>query len=156
MIKLIQALSGHHIIVDEQDFDEVSKFNWSIGSNGYPKRQFRQKGKNNTVYLHRFLMSPKSDEHIDHADGDKTNASRANLRLCNRCQNLSNQKLSKRNTSGFKGVWLHKHGLWAAEVISKGERVYLKYFKSKEDAAHAYDTAAKLHHGEFARLNFPE
>jgi hypothetical protein len=34
--------------------------------------------------------------------------------------------------------------------------VLVGYFKTPEEAAHAYDTAARERYGAFARLNFPE
>lgn len=67
----IKMLSGQFVNIDCKDYETVSKYNWSIGSNGYPKRQFRLNGKVKTEYLHRFLLKPKKSQHVDHVDGNK-------------------------------------------------------------------------------------
>ena len=45
---------------------------------------------------------------------------------------------------------------WFVSAEVDGRRLSLGYFAFEEDAAHAYDEAAREHHGEFAQLNFPE
>jgi hypothetical protein len=40
--------------------------------------------------------------------------------------------------------------IWHSKSINLG------YFDTPEDAAHARDEAARLYHGEFAYLNFPD
>lgn len=44
---------------------------------------------------------------------------------------------------------------WQAKIQVNGRKLNVGNFDSPEDAAKAYDVAAKLHHGEFAMLNFP-
>lgn len=61
----------------------------------------------------------------------------------------------KNNKSGFRGV--HKDDYkWRAQIKSNGKVIYLGGFDSPEDAASAYDAAAKVYFGERARLNFPD
>lgn len=45
---------------------------------------------------------------------------------------------------------------WSAAITTNGTRVFLGSFASENEAARAYDVAAKHYHGEFAALNFPE
>jgi hypothetical protein len=66
-----------------------------------------------------------------------------------------NQRLKSRNTSGYKGVSLDKKvNKWQAKITSYGRHKWLGYFTTPEAAALAYDQAAKLLNGEFAKLNF--
>ena len=42
-----------------------------------------------------------------------------------------------------------------AQIGHLGNTYHSKRFLTEEEAARAYDELAKKHHGEFARLNFP-
>lgn len=92
---------------------------------------------------------------IDHKDRDRDNDRIANLREATRTLNNGNASRRVDNTSGYKGVGLHRHsGLWYARIRVNGRALSLGYHRLKEDAARAYDAAAKRHFGEFAALNF--
>ena len=105
--------------------------------------------------MHRLIMGV-ADPHveIDHIDGDGLNNSRTNLRLCSHMENTRNQGLSKRNTSGFKGVsWNSDCKKWAAHISTgSGRNEYLGLFSSAEAAHEAYCAAALKYHGKFANL----
>ena len=65
-----------------------------------------------------------------------------------------NRGRTKKNTSGFKGVYWSKWcNLWRARIKVYGENIQIGYFKEKVAAAKAYNDAAKKHHGEFAHIN---
>ncbi|MFA4103151.1 AP2/ERF family transcription factor [Serratia sp. IR-2025] len=92
---------------------------------------------------------------IDHIDLDKQNNKIANLRDISFSCNLRNRKKRKNNKSGYKGVcWSNKGAGWRASICVNKKITYLGTFANKEDAALAYDRAAILLHGEYARLNF--
>jgi hypothetical protein len=92
---------------------------------------------------------------VDHRNGNGLDNRRINLRLCTDAQNRANRRLQRNNKSGFKGVFLNaKNGKFLAHVQVNKKTFYLGSFVSPIDAAKAYDKAAKLHFGEFARLNF--
>lgn len=105
-------------------------------------------------YMHRLIAGAKRGEFVDHIDGDTLNNMRANLRVCSHQQNAFNS--SKRSSlSGFKGVARHyDHVRWVARLTLSGKNLYLGTFASPEDAARAYDAAARRYYGDFARLNF--
>lgn len=123
-----------------------------LNSNGH--RQISVDGvrymAHHLTWLHETGEFPTSD--IDHEDLDKDNNRFTNLREATRVQNCANQNKRRSNTSGFKGVSHHKAtGKFQASLSHR----YLGLFVTAEAAARAYDTAAKHHNGEFARLNFP-
>ena len=92
---------------------------------------------------------------IDHKNGQRHDNRISNLRLATHRQNMANSRSRQNNTSGFKGVSLFKPtGRWMAYIVVNYKRIYLGYFSHAEDAARAYDDAAREHFGEFARTNF--
>lgn len=90
------------------------------------------------------------DAMIDHIDGDGTNNSIANLRAASRHQNQANSRISKRNSSGLKGVCFD-NGKWRAQIYVRGKTKWIGRFDSAADAHAAYVAAATREHGEFAR-----
>jgi len=56
------------------------------------------------------------------------------------------------NACGAKGVhWHERDKRWHARLQINGERKLLGCYKTKEQAKAAYDLAAYLYHGEYAR-----
>lgn len=116
---------------------------------GYLK--IKIKGK--TYFVHRIIFlycSGRWPNRIDHLNRNKSDNRLENLRECTNSNNGSNRGLMANNSSGFKGVhWQRSTGYWRAQV---GYKV-IGHFKTKEEAALAYDAAALEHYGEFALTN---
>ena len=68
----------------------------------------------------------------------------------------SNRHLRKHkdNSTGFKGVTFFKRDSnYRAQICIDGKNTHIGYYKTKEDAAIAYNEKAKIIYGKYAVLN---
>lgn len=59
-------------------------------------------------------------------------------------------------SSNFHGVTFSRPGKWRVRVRTFSNVIHIGYFSNETEAAKAYDIAAKIHHGAYAVLNFPD
>lgn len=161
MSKLIPLTQGKSAIVDDQDFEWLSQWKWCAHKDKnkwYAMRGVYTKGKVISVQMHRLILAAPQGREVDHWDGDGLNNQRHNLRLATQHENQRNRKNpNSNNTSGYKGVsWHKKDEKWVAQIIADGKHLNLGRFNTPEDAARAYDKAARNYYKEFASLNFPD
>ena len=153
--RYIKLTKGKYTIVSLEDFDQLNRNRWSVKISGRNSYAFRmENGK--AVYMHNQVAKPPPDKIVDHNDHNSLNNSRINLRLATLSQNSANRRITIADCSSkYKGVHQRKDSdKWVARIGHNGKRIYLGRFDNEIDAAKAYDTAAKLYHGEFAALNF--
>jgi hypothetical protein len=150
-------------IVDEIDND-LGDINWLCSS--YAMRYTSRKGgqKQKIIHMHTIILERKlgrklrRGEFPDHRDLDRLNNTRRNLRVATRQQNNCNRSTYVfKKSSSYKGVsWFKRDKNWMAYIKHNGKRFYLGYFSDEILAAKAYDEAARLYFGDYAKLNFPE
>lgn len=98
-----------------------------------------------------YMTGEWPEEMIDHINMNRTDNRFCNLRCATREQNYANKGVSKRNTSGLKGIYFHKaSGLWHASAMRNRKKYSLGYFHTPDKAAKAYAAFAKDFDGEFA------
>jgi hypothetical protein len=162
-VKEIPLSRGLVALVDDEDFGRVSQFKWSAADAGrgrfYASRGTMKKGRRQTIYMHRFIMSAPAGCEVDHRNGDSLDNRRSNLRLCTRSQNQINRPTPTDKAFPWRGVTTVNSAKRPYRVqirTTVGRRLYIGCFADPVEAARAYDDAARKYHGEFARLNFPE
>jgi hypothetical protein len=123
---------------------------------GSPRKEWYLKIRVNGTYYsaHRLAWLymtgrwPAND--IDHINLLKNDNRWGNLREATRSDNFANRARYRNNTSGVKGV-CRKDGKWFAQISARGRKFHLGYYDDINDAARAYEDAARKHFGEYCR-----
>lgn len=155
-MRRIKLTQDRYALVDDDDYDYLSQFKWMYNrKRGYAVRNPpRILGYRKSVYMHREIVKAPSGFEIDHINNIKLDNRKKNLRICSHLENQRNLPLS-RNKSGYRGVsWYKPTNKWRATIKVDKKFKHLGLFINIIDAAKAYDNAAKIYHGSFARLNF--
>jgi hypothetical protein len=90
------------------------------------------------------------DLQIDHVNGDRLDNRISNLRVADNAENNRNKGKPKSNSSGYKGVCLHKaSGTYRTYITVKGKQHSLGYYATVEEAAEVVRKARVSFEGEF-------
>lgn len=117
-MKQIPLTKGKVTVVDDADYEELSRYKWHVAAEKYPARWGRR-GERHIVYMHRQIMQPPDGMEVDHIDGNTFNNLRSNLRVCTHAENIHNAKRPSNNKSGVKGVYFNKDiGKWSAAIAN--------------------------------------
>ena len=139
-------------LVDADDYEQLSRIKWDALC-GYVKGN----DEGRQVFMHRMILTATAGMVVDHANGDTLDNRRCNLRVATQQENSRNHKKHQFGRNPYKGVYSNNGGkTWFMSIFVNGKPIRVKGFRDPAIAAKAYDSAAKEHFGEFARLNFPE
>lgn len=156
---------GRVALVDLDDYDLAMRYRWHVVE-ADPKVPGRRpwgpyavtsvyvNGTLGQLRLHNLIMG---EMFIDHVNSNGLDCRRVNMRPATPTLNLGNSRTRETpgKTSRYKGVsWATRRRMWVAGIKDHGASRYLGEFASEEDAALAYDMAAREVFGEFAKLNF--
>ena len=143
-MKHIQLSRNKVAMVDDQDYDKLSKLKWFArydGHNFYAVRMnSRTEGKRKLIPMHRVILGLKPGDglEVDHRNGNGLDNTRVNLRIVTHSENLHNHSGYSTNTSGYTGVsWYKRTEKWQAKITRNNKDIHLGYFKSMGDAVDA-------------------
>lgn len=149
-MRYIKLTRNKRAIIDDEDYQTVSKFKWHYvhyGRTGYAR-------KTGGTRMHHLIIPLCAGFMVDHINGNGLDNRRSNLRLVTKSQNMMNSGVRTNNRSGYKGVsWANRDKKWRVTIWKMNKQIDLGYFDDKKDAAKAYNDAAKIYHGEYAKLN---
>ncbi|MBB5509595.1 AP2 domain-containing protein [Paraburkholderia atlantica] len=155
-MKIIIAIHGEQILVDDEDFEMLSKYRWHISSKGYATCSVKlPNGRYGVQRMHRMILGLEYGDKRqgDHRDSkSKLDNRRGNLRISTRSQNQMNRGRPKFGNSPLKGVKRTKQGKWSAQITVGRKNHYLGTYLTPELAHEAYKLAAVQLHGEFANF----
>lgn len=161
-MKKIPLPNGQFALVDDEDYDMLMKFKWSVTKPGHRRTVYARTnvkgadGKYFTESMHRMVLGLKKYDGkvVDHINGNGLDNRKSNLRVCEVRNNAANVKTPRNNTSGYKGVHFRKdRSVWIAEIRVNWKLHTVAYTRCKHFAARKYNEKALEYFGEFAWLN---
>jgi len=158
-VKKIRLGNKGFAVVDDEDYEWLSKYCWWIAGSRLPYAQRREGHHGKTYYMAREIMQAPEHLWVDHINCDTLDNRRCNLRLCTRQQNTQYSKKKAHGTSSrYKGVTMRKDlkrspNKWFVRIMVNGKQLGLGSYETELEAARAYNEAARKYHGEFALLN---
>jgi hypothetical protein len=156
-MKEIKLTRGKVAMVDDEDYELLSKWKWFATKDGYARRDLKVDGRTIAIPMHREILGipPQKGLVSDHRNGDRLDNRRSNLRWATVAQNAYNKKTQSDNRLGIKGVCfvrdVKRNHPYRGLIYIKGKSVIIGYFSTPEEAKTARDQAAKRIHGEFFR-----
>lgn len=141
-----------YTFVSDCDYEMLMRYRWHLDSQGYAGARI-----DGVLWrMHRFIMKPPKGMVVDHDNDRKLDNQRDNIQICTPSQNQMKRRLGVNNRWGYRGIFKTDCNKWKARIMVNYKEIHLGNHKTKEEAARAYDEAAKKYYGRFARLNFPD
>ena len=139
--------------VNDEDYSCLKKFVWYYFI--YKRTAYAKTfvdGK--CISMQMMILNPIDGRTVDHIDGNGLNNQRFNLRPATLQQQRQNKSKHLNSNSQYKGVYYREdRDYFVAQICINGKQTYLGSFQSEDQAALAYNVAARKYYGEFAKLN---
>lgn len=162
-VSVVYLAGGKISLVDCDDHDWLVQWKWHAHQvrktdKWYARRSAKIDGKHHNVTMHRAILERHGFDltglDVDHLNGDGLDNRLNNLRPVTKAENAYNRRKSPGHTSKYKGVYFDsERSKWRASIKVNGQTIQLGRYFTEEDAASAYNEAARWYFGGFARLN---
>lgn len=152
--------TGHKVKIDREDLDVVTQHKWraTTGSTGRLRvvTSVRHPEGSRSITLGRFLLKPSKQKQVyPRRFNDGLDYRKDNLVVCTMKERQ--RLISKRRTntsSPYKGVsFLKSKKKWRAGIEVNGRAINLGDFAKENEAALAYNVAARKYFGDIAYQN---
>jgi len=155
-VREIRLWGGYKAIVDDIDYDRLSRFKWhTLRSRDklYPARTVGDRKSPPRMMSHD-ILERIADRKIIYFDGNPLNNRRSNLRPASWAV-LSHRRFVASNTTGYKGVIRRNQEFtpFMASIEKNRRRYRISGFGSAIEAARAYNSLAKFLYGTDAYFN---
>lgn len=164
-MQIIKAINGQKIKVDDEDYPLLSRHRWVVEKSRYteyPRTTIWSSNKSQqgvTIPMHRLVFGPIGHGKVlDHINADGMDNQRHNLRSTSQSVNLQRSSHIRIGKSGYRGVMDSKckGKRWRAAIKKDKKYYHLGHYKTKIEAAEAYDLAAIILYGRECFRNFPK
>lgn len=140
-MKEVRLTRGKVALVDDDLFDIISSYKWSIAERKhgfYAQKSFTgMNGKNAPMLMHHLIAGhPLKGKVVDHLNGDGLDNRRSNLRICTYSENVRNS-YKKRNGSVTHVYFRKRERLFVAQLWVNGKTKHIGYFRDAETARKA-------------------
>ena len=157
-MRQIPLTQGKFALVDDEDFNWLNQWKWfafRANCGHWDARRNISIGNGDQVQalMHRVIMGLERGDgkQVDHINCNSLDNRRENLRIVDSFGQAKNRRTRKDSSTGLKGAYPYKPGIWRSHIRVNKKHIALGYFKSPEAAHEAYCEAAKKYHGDFAR-----
>jgi len=165
-MKKIPLTQGKFAIIDDEDFELVSKYKWHYmpgglsTNNGYAVHSIfnkkiwkeEKKVRNFHLRMHNLIMNTPLKMTVDHINHNGLDNRKSNLRVCSLKENCQNQPKRKHGTLIYQGITKMGNKFYA-QVQKNGKKHWGNGFYTQKEAAIEYNKLAKKIFGKFANLN---
>lgn len=159
--KYLQTKTGEKVKVDAEDYQELTEKSWRVIYTGKTQKpsvvtSIRTGDSVRTMTLGQFLMKPKKGKLVYPRRWQQgLDYRKSNLIVCSMKERQRMlPKRADKATSKYKGVsFVKSKKIWRARIEKNGKSHYLGDFAKEEQAALAYNKAAKEMFGDIAYQN---
>lgn len=136
--KLLHLTQNKQAIVDNDDYDKLSKYKW----HSHKSRNTFYAERYPNISMHSEIISCPKNMRIDHINGNGLDNRKSNLRIVTVRENAQNLYGSKPKTSKYPGVYWNKADKrWYARIRIQGKLHFLGSYSIEETAALRYKLA---------------